>query len=68
VIGAVSLSAAVLGYIKRPLGVLERIAALAAALLLIKPGWITDLIGIALVVIVMLLQRKKDSLARSETN
>jgi TRAP-type uncharacterized transport system fused permease subunit len=38
VIGAVSLSAAVLGYIKRPLGVLERIAALAAALLLIKPG------------------------------
>jgi TRAP transporter 4TM/12TM fusion protein len=59
VIGAVSLSAAVLGYIKRPLGVLERIAALAAALLLIKPGWITDLIGIALVVILLLLQRKK---------
>jgi TRAP-type uncharacterized transport system fused permease subunit len=59
VVGAVSLSAAVLGYVKRPLGVLERIAALAAALLLIKPGWITDLIGIALVIILLLLQRKK---------
>jgi len=59
VIGAASLSAAVVGYVKRPLSVLERLAALGAAFLLIKPGWITDLIGIALVVILLLLQRKK---------
>jgi TRAP transporter 4TM/12TM fusion protein len=59
VIGAASLSAAVVGYVKRPLSVLERLAALGAALLLIKPGWITDLIGIVVVVILLLLQRKK---------
>jgi TRAP transporter 4TM/12TM fusion protein len=59
VIGAASLSAGVVGYIKRPLSGLERVAALAAAFLLIKPGWITDLIGIILVVILLLLQRKK---------
>jgi TRAP-type uncharacterized transport system fused permease subunit len=59
VIGAASLSAGVVGYIKRPLSVLERLTALAAAFLLIKPGWITDLIGIVLVVVLLLLQRKK---------
>mgnify|MGYP001571166283 CR=1 FL=1 len=59
VIGATALSAGVVGYIKRPLGALERIAAIAAALLLIKPGWITDLIGVVIVVILLFLQRKK---------
>jgi TRAP transporter 4TM/12TM fusion protein len=59
IIGAASLSAGVVGHIKRHLSVLERFTALVAAFLLIKPGWITDLIGIALVVILLLLQRKK---------
>jgi TRAP transporter 4TM/12TM fusion protein len=59
IIGAASLSAGVVGHIKRHLSVLERVTALVAAFLLIKPGWITDLIGIALVVILLLLQRKK---------
>jgi TRAP transporter 4TM/12TM fusion protein len=59
IIGAACLSAGVVGHIKRPLGVLERVTALVAAFLLIKPGWITDLIGIVLVVILLLLQRRK---------
>jgi TRAP-type uncharacterized transport system fused permease subunit len=59
IIGAASLSAGVVGHIKRPLSLLERLVALAAAFLLIKPGWITDLIGVVLVVILLLLQRKK---------
>jgi TRAP transporter 4TM/12TM fusion protein len=58
-IGAVCLSAGVVGHIKRHLSAVERIAALAAAFLLIKPGWITDLIGAAILVILLLLQRKK---------
>jgi TRAP transporter 4TM/12TM fusion protein len=59
VIGAAALSAGVVGFVKRPLSWLERIAALAAAFLLIKPGWITDLIGVVVVVILLLLQREK---------
>ena len=59
IMGAASLSAGVVGHIKRPLGGPERVTALVAALLLIKPGWITDLIGIGLVVILLVLQRKK---------
>jgi TRAP transporter 4TM/12TM fusion protein len=61
VIGAAALSAGVVGFINRPLGLLERIAAIAAALLLIKPGWITDLIGVIIVVILLVLQRKKET-------
>ena len=59
VIGAAALSAGVVGFIKRPLGPLERIFAIAAALMLIKPGWITDLIGVVIVVGLLLLQRNK---------
>jgi TRAP transporter 4TM/12TM fusion protein len=59
IIGAIALSAGVVGHIKYPLGKVERIFAIAAALMLIKPGWITDLIGVAIVVILLLLQRKK---------
>ncbi|MEW6666004.1 MAG: TRAP transporter permease [Thermodesulfobacteriota bacterium] len=58
-IGAASLSAGVVGHVKRSLNWLERIAAFAAAFLLIKPGWITDLIGVVIVAILLLLQRKK---------
>ena len=58
-IGAVCLSAGVVGFIKRRLSAVERVAALAAAFLLIKPGWITDLIGAVILVILLLLQRKK---------
>jgi TRAP-type uncharacterized transport system fused permease subunit len=58
-IGAAALSAGVVGFVKRPLSGLERLAAFAAAFLLIKPGWITDVIGAVIVVILLLLQRKK---------
>jgi TRAP transporter 4TM/12TM fusion protein len=61
VIGAAALSAGVVGFIKHPLGVMERIAAIAAALLLIKPGWITDVIGVIIVVLLLVLQRKKET-------
>jgi TRAP-type uncharacterized transport system fused permease subunit len=61
VIGATALAAGVVGHMRRPLGALERIAAIAAALLLIKPGWITDLVGVVIVVILLFLQWKKET-------
>ena len=60
VIGATALAAGVVGHMRRPLGGLERIAAIAAALLLIKPGWITDVIGVIIVLILLFLQWKKE--------
>jgi TRAP transporter 4TM/12TM fusion protein len=65
VIGAGSLSVGVVGFIKRSLTPVERVAAMAAALLLIKPGWMTDLIGVAVVVILVVLQYKVKQPSRS---
>lgn len=44
-LGTLALGASVQGYLLRKLGNLERLVMLAAALCLIKPGWITDVIG-----------------------
>lgn len=45
-IGIVCLSAGIMGYLLRATTLFERIVLFAAALLLIKPGWITDVIGL----------------------
>ena len=57
-IGATCLSVAVVGFIRRNLNGFERLVSLAAALLLIKPGWMTDLIGGILVILLLILQRR----------
>ncbi|RJR32210.1 MAG: TRAP transporter permease [Desulfobacteraceae bacterium] len=61
VIGAASLSAGVVGYIKYYMSAIERIAAFAAAFLLIKPGWITDLVGIAIIAGILIVQSRHKS-------
>jgi TRAP-type uncharacterized transport system fused permease subunit len=53
-VGVTSLAAAGIGYARRPIAWWERIMALAAALLLIKPGLITDGAGLLLVAVVFL--------------
>ena len=55
-IGVTALSASVVGFFRRQLSWFERFIAFAAALLLIKPGWITDIFGLALMIILWLLQ------------
>ena len=57
VIGVVCLAAGLHGYLLRECGALERIALLAASLLLIKPGSVSDAIGLALLVGVVVAQR-----------
>jgi TRAP-type uncharacterized transport system fused permease subunit len=47
-LGTLALGASVQGYLLKKLGNIERLAMLVAALALIKPGWITDLIGFCL--------------------
>jgi TRAP-type uncharacterized transport system fused permease subunit len=44
-LGIIALSAAVMGFLKKPLSLLERIFAIIAGLLFIDPGTLTDILG-----------------------
>jgi len=55
-IGCILLAAGLFGYLLRAALWWERVLLIAAALLLIKPGWITDLIGLALLALVLASQ------------
>jgi len=55
-IGCILLAAGLFGYLLRAALWWERVLLVAAALLLVKPGWITDLIGLALLAVVLASQ------------
>jgi TRAP-type uncharacterized transport system fused permease subunit len=55
-IGAFALGAGVGNFLLTHNHLLERLALFAAAVLLIKPGWITDLTGLVLIATVFLTQ------------
>lgn len=59
ILGIVCLATAVEGYLKDYTKIYERIPLAAAALMLLKPGLITDLIGLVVLVTVYLLQRAR---------
>jgi TRAP transporter 4TM/12TM fusion protein len=66
--GVILLAGGLFGYLMRPLSMWQRAVLVAAALLLIKPGWITDLIGAGLALVVIASQlaaRARESAARS---
>ena len=56
-LGVIALSAGVMGFLRRPATWPERAALIVAALLLIKPGIYTDLLGLAIGASVLALQR-----------
>jgi len=56
-IGVIALSAGLMGWAIKEAGYLERGMLMAGALLLIKPGLYTDGVGLALLVIVILIQK-----------
>ena len=55
-IGCILLAAGLFGYLLRECSLWQRLALVAAALLLIKPGWATDLAGLFLVLAVVAAQ------------
>jgi TRAP-type uncharacterized transport system fused permease subunit len=55
-IGIVTLSAGVAGFLKQSCNLFERLALLAACMILIKPGLVSDLVGLGLLGLVMLSQ------------
>jgi len=59
-LGVIALAAAAEWYFLRPNKFYESIFLLVAAVCLIKPGWITDVIGLALLLFVTLAQRSRN--------
>ena len=55
-VGIFAVSAALEGYILRPMAWYQRIICAAGGLLLIYPGLVTDAIGLSLVAVVVALQ------------
>ncbi len=58
-IGMVSLSSALIGFLADKCNLLERLLLVAGGLLMIKPGIVTDVIGIVIFVAILLLQMKR---------
>lgn len=59
-LGVICLSAAVIGYFYRKTSIPERLMLFAAAFLLIKPGWVTDLLGLACAALTLLVQFRRE--------
>jgi TRAP-type uncharacterized transport system fused permease subunit len=62
-LGVILLAAGLFGYLFRPASMWQRVLLVIAALLLIKPGWITDLIGVALAAVVTIAQLSRPAAA-----
>lgn len=58
-IGMVSLSSALIGFLVDKCNLLERLLLVAGGLLMIQPGIVTDVIGIVIFVAILLLQMKR---------
>jgi TRAP transporter 4TM/12TM fusion protein len=57
-VGVLCLAAAICGYFRRNLAVIERVIAFMAAIALIAPGWIMASVGVFLILILALFQLK----------
>jgi TRAP-type uncharacterized transport system fused permease subunit len=57
-VGIFALSVAVVGYLKHPVGMVERVLYLTSALVLIKPGMLTDVAGGALLLALVLFNMR----------
>lgn len=68
-IGTMCLAGAAIGYLLRPATLLERGILLAAALTLIRPGLVTDVVGLGLLGVVVAMQRLRpaEALPRAAT-
>jgi len=56
VVGVVLLAGGLFGYLLREASMWQRVLLVGAALMLIKPGWLTDLVGLGLAAVVVVSQ------------
>lgn len=55
-IGMIGVAAGLSGYLMKPMNIIERVLTIGGGLLMIIPGTVTDLAGLALIAIVVLMQ------------
>jgi len=60
-LGCVSLGGGLQGFLLKPTKLLERALLIFSGFLLIKPGWITDALGLALLTVVLITQRYRQT-------
>jgi TRAP transporter 4TM/12TM fusion protein len=58
-LGMVALSSALIGFLADKCLLVERLLLAAGGLMLIKPGWITDVIGVVIFAVILALQLKR---------
>ena len=58
-IGMVALSSALIGYLADDCSTIERLVLIEGGLMMIKPGFLTDIAGFALFVVILFLQLKR---------
>ena len=63
IIGIFGVAAGLSGYLIQPLNMLLRLLCVAGGLTLLIPGTVTDVIGVVLLVIVIVLQKMKEKKA-----
>ena len=56
ILGMVGIAAGLSGYVVKEMNIIERVLAVVGGLLLVIPGTVTDLIGIAIIAVVVVLQ------------
>lgn len=61
IFGMVALSSSLIGYLTAPLKIWERVLLGIGGLMMIKPGLVTDIAGVAIFAIIFFLSRKKIS-------
>ena len=59
ILGMVALSSSLIGYLAAEMKFIERIILFAAGLLMIIPDTLTDIIGLAVLIICIVLQRRR---------
>jgi TRAP transporter 4TM/12TM fusion protein len=64
IIGAFSLAAASEGWFLTKITIIERLVLAGSAILLIKPGVVTDLIGLVLLIAIFVIQKRKQATIR----
>ena len=60
VVGMIALSSSLIGYLARPMSMVERLVLGSGGLLMIKPGLTTDVIGLAIFGLILVMQLRKN--------
>lgn len=66
VVGMIALSSSLIGYLARPMSMMERLILGGGGLMMIKPGLTTDAIGLTIFAAVLIMQLKKNNAAASD--